>query len=458
MSSNDMPELGSKISLISKADIRYEGKLYTVDPQDCTIALANVRSFGTEDRKTSHPVPAQNQVYDYILFRATDIKDISVVPPTQLLCDPAIVQLSSSIGNRYGGSQPGGQDYPPMLSGLYGPSGGGQSGGFNPMQSGLHPLASRQQPQSEFTSRTLSNSESVVELLIGSRSSTPGLRKPSPTVDQGTQANARQKDNRNPQMMGGRMNQDHRGDNKGRPGQPSQQRTRTYQQVSAPESQQGGSGGRGWQNQQQNMNRQQHPQQQRNNRLRLGGGRQFARAPGPRPKSQPTQPLKFESDYDFDKANSEFEELKSEISKLKLNDNGEAPAPLMNGDSDKKDDSGTETAIVTDTEGDEQYFYNKSKSFFDNISCEAIERSKGRSQRTDWRKERMLNSETFGVATARRGNYRGGRGGGGFFFGGGGRGGGGYYQRGYRGQQGQRYRSSKSPAQRQPQQTQVAST
>lgn len=36
-----MPELGSKISLISKADIRYEGKLYTVDPQDCTIALAN---------------------------------------------------------------------------------------------------------------------------------------------------------------------------------------------------------------------------------------------------------------------------------------------------------------------------------------------------------------------------------------------------------------------------------
>ena len=41
MTSNDMPELGSKISLISKADIRYEGKLYTVDPQDCTIALAN---------------------------------------------------------------------------------------------------------------------------------------------------------------------------------------------------------------------------------------------------------------------------------------------------------------------------------------------------------------------------------------------------------------------------------
>lgn len=36
-----MPELGSRISLISKADIRYEGRLFTVDPQECTIALAN---------------------------------------------------------------------------------------------------------------------------------------------------------------------------------------------------------------------------------------------------------------------------------------------------------------------------------------------------------------------------------------------------------------------------------
>lgn len=39
-----MPELGSKISLISKSDIRYEGQLYTVDPNECTIALANGKS------------------------------------------------------------------------------------------------------------------------------------------------------------------------------------------------------------------------------------------------------------------------------------------------------------------------------------------------------------------------------------------------------------------------------
>lgn len=56
-----------------------------------------MRSFGTEDRDTQYPVPAQNQVYDYILFRGSDIKDIRVVNNVahpQPLNDPAIMQLS----------------------------------------------------------------------------------------------------------------------------------------------------------------------------------------------------------------------------------------------------------------------------------------------------------------------------------------------------------------------------
>ena len=80
-------------------------------------------------------------------------------------------------------------------------------------------------------------------------------------------------------------------------------------------------------------------------------------------------------------------------------------------------------------------FYNKSKSFFDSISCEALERSKGNMNKPDWRAEKKLNKQTFGVTGGgggggfRRGGYgfRGGNRGGGW-----GRGGnrGGY---GYRG-------------------------
>lgn len=51
-----------------------------------------MRSYGTEDRETLYPVPAQTQIYEYILFRGSDIKDIRVVQ-TAIAQDPAIVQV-----------------------------------------------------------------------------------------------------------------------------------------------------------------------------------------------------------------------------------------------------------------------------------------------------------------------------------------------------------------------------
>lgn len=78
------PFLGSGISLISKKNIRYEGTLYSISETDATVALQNVRSYGTEGREKSDPssngnfVPPQDTIHPYLLFRGCDIKDLHV--------------------------------------------------------------------------------------------------------------------------------------------------------------------------------------------------------------------------------------------------------------------------------------------------------------------------------------------------------------------------------------------
>ena len=59
------------------------------------------------------------------------------------------------------------------------------------------------------------------------------------------------------------------------------------------------------------------------------------------------------------------------------------------------------------SEPKEEVFYDKKKSFFDSISCESTEKSKGRSNRPDWKAEKKLNKETFGVARNMRNFFSG---------------------------------------------------
>ncbi|KAF4041827.1 FDF domain-containing protein [Phytophthora infestans] len=72
-----IPYLGSRISLVSKTDIRYEGFLFNIDTRQSTVALQNVRSFGTEGRRAEH-VPPSPHILQYATFKAAEIKDLHV--------------------------------------------------------------------------------------------------------------------------------------------------------------------------------------------------------------------------------------------------------------------------------------------------------------------------------------------------------------------------------------------
>ncbi|KAJ0064539.1 hypothetical protein NL108_009512 [Boleophthalmus pectinirostris] len=94
------PYIGCKIALISKALNRYVGILYTIDKVNSTVVLAKVKCYGTEGRLTDQPTPPRDDIYEYITFRGSDIKDINLceLPPSQygLAPDPAILLSSGA--------------------------------------------------------------------------------------------------------------------------------------------------------------------------------------------------------------------------------------------------------------------------------------------------------------------------------------------------------------------------
>lgn len=60
-----------------------------------------MRSYGTEDRDGQFAIPPQDEVFDYILFRGSDIKDIRVVNNVpRVPHDPAIMQMHVSGPNQ----------------------------------------------------------------------------------------------------------------------------------------------------------------------------------------------------------------------------------------------------------------------------------------------------------------------------------------------------------------------
>ena len=79
---------------------RYVGTLHEINPEQSTIALEDVYSYGTEGRKVERFIPASQQKFEYIVFRGNDVKDIKIVEaeqesqkpsPPSIPNDPAIL-------------------------------------------------------------------------------------------------------------------------------------------------------------------------------------------------------------------------------------------------------------------------------------------------------------------------------------------------------------------------------
>lgn len=76
--------IDSKISLITHNDVKYDGTLFSINANESSMVLKDVKCLGTEDRVTdpTKKVPPNGDVVPFVTFPGQDIKDLIVHDPT----------------------------------------------------------------------------------------------------------------------------------------------------------------------------------------------------------------------------------------------------------------------------------------------------------------------------------------------------------------------------------------
>ncbi|XP_014190301.1 protein LSM14 homolog B [Haplochromis burtoni] len=347
------PYIGCKVSLLSKAQNRYEGILYTIDAANSTVVLAEVKCFGTEGRPTDRPTSPKDDVYEYITFRGSDIKDITLGDPPRyhhgLPQDPAIIQTSSS--------------------------------GASSIQSTVGSLSPLRMPAyNQVAASSLLNQQYVAALGLGPllqgllAQRGPMVEKAVQTVSVKTFRQRRGASGSQQQEQ-----QEEQGQQQRNRRQPKGTRGTNIQTTRVTEAtmQSDPSGSTSQDSQQQNAEtrpparKRQGPRRRRNRRR---GQLMVANALSPT--------LKFDTDFDFDSSNAQF-------IKEALEEKFQERLTLKDGNSDGRETEGLQLSSGEDCFGPKCY-YDKAKSFFDNISSD-------NGLRLTWAEERKRNLETFGV-------------------------------------------------------------
>jgi len=414
----DSPYLGSKISLVSKAKIRYEGILYTIDANESTVALSKVRSFGTEDRPTDRPVPARDEIFEYIIFRGADIEDLQVrePPQTALTQDPAIVESSvyssnprstttttnANLGTNQTRSSTNQGSFSAALTGnQQGPIKGTQSSSntdplrqlnFNQQQQSTRTFDNQRRQRQDYNNDNPNSNRRGNNQKYGNYAEWPRTNNNSAWDNQ-----YRQHNQRYPRQ------QNYDNNNRFYP----TRRTNNNQQQQANgyygyRERRNSTGDMTSNNQQRNNNN--HRQQQ-----------QRERADSTRGNGTNQSALKFIGDFDFEKSNAEFDknaiedELKKSLSiktkssnQTTTNENEDTTKQEQEQEHEQEQQKPQTPTLPTEQQQQEDDvnadgFYDKQKSFFDRISCETTEKEKTTNSRRNWNEERRINAETFGL-------------------------------------------------------------